>query len=215
MQDKNIKVYHLTSEIPVYVKTSNNNINFNRVLKTIRNSIPPKLYSNTLQEIMVGNFQGLKNKAVDSGYDSGVIYVEEDILRRGEDDVVKNIIHEIGHAIEEDNGNALYSNQDVQTEFLDKRMRLYDALEEQGLEPTLDQFMQFDYDAGFDEYLMGAVGYDTIKKLSDEYMIDPYAFTDLHEYIIMNFEKYAMGDVGSVRKKSSTLYPYLSNMLGG
>lgn len=212
---ENIKVYQLTKHIPVYVNSKDSNVNFNRVLRSVRNIIPEYMFDDTLQEIMIGDFPGLKTKSIQSGYESGVIYLDKDLLNKSEDNIIKNIIHEIGHAIEIESGNILYNNQSIQTEFLDKRMSLFDALEDEGYEPSIENFIKLDYNSDLDNYLMNEVGYDTVYKLSKDYMIDPYAFTDLHEYIIMNFEKYVMGDVGSVKSKSGTLYSYLKDMLRG
>jgi len=212
----NIKVYQLTEHIPVYVKYDNDStVNFNRVLKSVRNAIPEQLYDETLQEIMIGNFDGLKTKSIQGGYESGVIYLDSNLLNKSEDNIIKNIVHEIGHAIEVESGDVLFNNQDIQTEFLDKRMKLYDSLHSMDLDPDMNMFLKLDYNTDFDNYLMNEVGYDVVHEISSDYMIDPYAFTDLHEYIIMNFEKYALGDVLNVKNKSNTVYSYISNMMRG
>jgi hypothetical protein len=212
--NENIKVYNLTNDIPVYVKTDvDTGLNFNRILEIIRSIVPEKLFNNSLQNIMVGNFKGLNNKNVDSGYESGVIYIGEEMLNKSEEEMVESIVHELAHVMEDQTGNAIKNNHDVKAEFLDKRMKLYQDLQEHGLEPDIDEFMNEDYDSRFDSYLMHNVGYDTIKRLSSSYMIDPYAFTDIREYIAMNFEKYALGKVSEVRQKGRVIGEFLGNIL--
>ena len=84
--------------IKVYVKDDlPKDFNLNLALQKVENLVNNKLF-NTVDYIMIGQFDFIESRDLNAAYHDGTIYVTNE--QDDEDDFVDDIIHEIAHAVE-------------------------------------------------------------------------------------------------------------------
>ena len=86
----------------------------------------PKYFASGLDLIIIGQNGEFEERDINAMYQDGAIYVTN--LQMTEEDLLDDIVHELAHAVEENNGEFLYSDELIFKEFMGKRKRL--------LEPT-------------------------------------------------------------------------------
>ena len=144
--------------------------------------------------IYIGQFEVFDRKNFNSVYQDGAIYVTND--QDSVEDMVDDIVHEAAHAIEIPYGYRIYDNGKIETEFLNKRMKLFQLLSSQGYKITdaRNLFLNTEYNQRFDDLLYKEVGYDLLDNLLIGVFVRPYAATSINEYFTTGFVEYHMGD---------------------
>ena len=160
--------------------------------------------------IYVGHFEIFDRKNFNSVYQDGAIYVTND--QDSVEDMVDDIVHEAAHAIEVPYGYKIYDNGKIETEFLNKRMKLFQLLKTQGYEiaDARNLFLNVEYNQKFDDFLYKEVGYNMLDNLLIGVFIRPYAATSINEYFTTGFVEYYMGD----RVHLSEICPRLFDVIG-
>lgn len=176
-------------------------ISFTEVVDKIEENIPQHMFDE-IDEIFVGSFEENDSRALEAHYESGAIYVTNDMVTA--DDYVESIIHETAHSIEQARGFEIYGDQKVQEEFLGKRMTLKRTLDANGYDVEAD-FTDIEYSEDFDLYLYKEVGYDEIGNLTSGLFYSPYAATSVNEYFANGIENFFLGNRKYLKKISPQL----------
>ena len=173
-------------QIIVKDQLNSNDIDIDWVMQQVTGKVPVR-FLEYIDYIIIGQFQELKKRSVNAAYMDGAIYVTN--LQNDEEDMIDDLIHELAHAVEENNFIEIYSDGNIEKEFLSKRERLFHLLD---AEPDLDLdyqlFQKPDYSKSFDNFLYYQVGYPTLTAVSVNLFYSPYAITSLREYFASGFE---------------------------
>ena len=211
---KNKKRNHFTwNGIEVFIKDpiENEEISIDNVLSSIESKIPSHLLKN-IDTIYVGQFDFLKDRNLEAMYENSSIFVTNE--QKDENDMADDIVHEIAHSVEEVHRRFIYSDGELEKEFLNKRKHLYSLLRAEKIDANLSDFMNAEYDRQFDEYLYQAVGYPMLNMLASSVFYSPYAATSLREYFANGFEAfYYFGDYEFIKNSCPKLFLKLSSLM--
>lgn len=199
--------------VEVFIKDpiTNPNISAKRVLKSIEEKIPKHFLSN-VDSIYIGDFDFFKDRNIQAMYENSSIFVTN--KQDDEEDMADDIVHEIAHSIEEMHRHNIYSDGELENEFLNKRKYLYSLLKSEKIEADLTDFMEPVYKREFDDYLYQVVGYPMLNMLGSSIFYSPYAITSLREYFANGFEAfYYFGDYDFIRTSCPKLFKKLSNLM--
>lgn len=166
-------------------------------------------YISYLEGVYVGNFNILKEKSIQAMFIDGVIYVSSNNNENvKEDQVAKDIIHEIGHSLENEFSIDIYGDQVLQREFLSKRKRLFSLLNWDGINLPEEKFLNnTEYNKEIDDILFKKIGYDKLNGIISGLFLSPYSVTDIREYFSNGFETFMTGnDVRYLKKVCPALY---------
>lgn len=188
-------------------------VDLNIVLKKIQKFIPEHFLEN-LDSIYIGNYDFLQDRDLNALYKDGAIYVSP--IQDDNNDMIDDIIHEIAHCVEEQHGLDIYEDGKVETEFLKKRLALYNVLKSQGFnDMPRSAYMQTEYSAEFDEFLYMVVGYPMLTSLTSALYVSPYGATSLREYFANCFEEYfARQNFKEVTRISPAVYEKIDILIG-
>ena len=161
-----------------------------------------------VEMILIGQFQELIDREIQSIWkaEEGTIYVTNE--QDSEEDMIDDLIHEFAHATEDKFGFDLYSDDQIEKEFLQKRRHMHDILSAHGYASSLSPYLELAYNAEFDSFLHKEIGYEKLTFLTAGLFPSPYAATSLREYFATGFEEYFLpnGDRGSLQQMSPALY---------
>jgi len=204
---KNKKVKHFNiAGIEVYEKDQiTDDVDVRMVLSEIIKRIPDHLLSN-VDSIYIGSFDFLKERDVQAAYENSSIFITNE--QDTEEDMMDDIVHEIAHSIEEKYVREIYEDQKIESEFLQKRKKLYEILTEEGLNPDEKMFLDPVYSREMDLYLYEDVGYDRLNFIALSYGLytSAYCATSLREYFANGFEYYFLDDPEYLREICPILY---------
>ena len=126
-----------------------------------------------------------------------------------------DIIHEIAHAVEEKYEKLIYSDREIEKEFIQKRLQLRELLKSKGFTVLeLEKFIDTRYSEEFDAYLHSTLGYAALRILTANIFYSPYAATSLREYFANAFEAfYFRRHTERIRKISPKLYNKLRRLI--
>lgn len=208
---KTLKEYTLFDDIMVVIKDKvHDDINLDFVFKTVNKRIPAHL-SREIDIVYIGQFPQLKARNVESAYLNGAVFLSNLIV--DDDTFINSIIHELAHNVEKIYGREVYGDQKIIDEFIEKRKRLRDTLENKDLfcDPRL--YIQLEYNKLFDDFLYKTVGYDRLAIISTNLFLSPYAATSLREYFANGFEHYFVDENPKYLKSISPQLYYKINSL--
>ena len=184
--------------------------NIDLALKSVESSVPKKFLKN-VDYIFVGDFPEFNIKSVNALYMEGAIYVTNN--QQDEMDMVDDIIHEIAHAVEEEEFLEIYSDGTLEREFLGKRERLFHLLDTEGYDLNYQEFKNPEYTNNFDNVLYFDIGYAVLTPISMNLFYSPYAITSLREYFANGFEAfYFHKDHDKLLRISPVLYTKLEKL---
>tara|TARA_R110002074_G_scaffold1723_1_gene10044 strand:- start:47 stop:745 length:699 start_codon:yes stop_codon:yes gene_type:complete len=204
------KEFSLFSSVQVYINDElPENIDIRHVLGKIETIIPTHFaYGfDTIQIGMIGEFS---RRNINALYKENTIYITNN--QDNDDDMIDDIVHEIAHAAEHVYKKQIYKDKRVENEFLGKRKRLLDNLEQEGYNTREYKNLGPKYSKGFDAFLYKEVGYPLVQTLTMGLFASPYSPTSLREYFATGFEEYYIGDRDYLRKISPNLYMQLSEL---
>tara|TARA_B100000287_G_scaffold412316_1_gene442641 strand:+ start:546 stop:1202 length:657 start_codon:yes stop_codon:yes gene_type:complete len=170
----------------------------------------PKQYLYNIDYVIFGNFDFMRKKQFNASYHEGAIYV----LNTQEDNesVLDDIVHEVGHAVEEQHGSFLYSDGRIEKEFLQKRKLLKIELEKHGYKWTPEAIFKSQYEEALDMFFYDTVGYPIMTVLVQGIYYSPYAATSIHEYFANGFEAFYYHKDPYLKRVSPVLYEKLQTL---
>ena len=209
-QGEQRKEYHIFGRLFYLHKPFIAIIDVQAVINDIESTIPQHLFDE-VDQIMIGDFEFLQDKAREAEFRDGAIYITNQI--GSEKDLAENIIHELSHSIEIKYGHLIYGDMSLRSEFLGKRRRLKSILDANGWETSEEEFNETEYSEEFDSFLYEEIGYIELGAYVSGLFVSPYAVTSLAEYWAVGFEDYFIGDREYVKKISPQLFSKIEGVL--
>ena len=206
------KEYQMSDKINLYIKDPvKNRLSIKNIIDKVTSSVPIHLLGE-IDSIYVGIFDEFEQMDTNAMYKDGAIYVTS--AQESEEDMVDDLVHEIAHSLEVPYGYLIYGDEKVQKEFLAKRKQLYQILDNEGLEPNQDLFLNPEYTKELDLYLYQDVGYDRLNFICNSYGIfcSAYAATSLREYFANGFEHYFLDAPKYLSEISPQLYKKIEEL---
>ena len=179
------------------------------VFNYIGSRIPLYLTSN-IDMIYVGQFPEMEERDINAFYENDAIYITNE--QDDEMDMIEDIVHEVSHAVEHYNREAIYGDGKLQREFIAKRKRL-SALLSQKYDVPSDFNINFEYDRAIDDFLYRVVGYDILNQMCVGIFSSAYAATSLSEYWAKGFEELFIGDRSDLKGLCPVLYKTLTTLV--
>ena len=184
-------------------------VNLEFVLNYIAARVPFYLTQN-IEIIYVGKFPEMEEREINAFYENDAIYVTNE--QEEEMDMIEDIIHEISHAVEQNNQEFIYESGQLQREFLAKRRALSNLLSQKFKVPA-DFDIDVEYDRSIDDFLFRDVGYDALNQICVGIFPSAYACTSVSEYWAKGFEEVFLGDKDSFKQQCPVLYKKLALLL--
>ena len=210
---KNNDSFMIFRDIPVYIKDPlPDNVDILQVLAQVEDRIPIRL-TNGIEGFYVGFFKEFEERNINAMYRDGAIFVTNE--QDNNDDMVDDLIHEIAHAVEDLHAQFIYSDNRIQSEFIGKRIRLRDMLQEYGYLDSHEDldFEDLEYNSELDNYLYKVLGYEKLETFVNGLFITPYATISVREYFATAFEDCLLKDPSYVRKISPMAYIKIESLL--
>ena len=173
--------------------------------------IPKHLLTN-LDVIYIGQFKELAKRELHALYKDASIFASNE--HSSEESMIDDIVHEVAHSVEETFTGLIYSDLEIEKEFLNKRNLLWKILKNQGFNMDLSFYQEVSYNYEFDEFLYKEVGYPKLATHTVNLFHSPYAATSLREYFADGFEAFFMKeDLPRLKKVSPKLFNKLVELL--
>jgi hypothetical protein len=196
-------IYYLNNEIPVWSDDPlPEHINLRAVLDKIEQMMPTA-YFRYVDAVKIGTFPEMIDRELNAMYLDGVLYISN--FQASEEDMYDDIIHEMAHAVEDNNRDLIYGDQRLMVEFLGKRKRLYSILKNEGYDVILEEFLNVNYDQDFDMFLYQDIGYERLNNLVMGLFPGAYSVTSLAEYFATGFERFYMREGNKLSKMCPVL----------
>jgi len=180
------------------------------VLKKVQDLVPFHLVYD-LDAVYIGQFEFLDVHEYTATYRDGAVYVTNRQIF--EKDMIRDIVHEISHMVEEQSESELYGDKSLENEFLKKRRTLSSLLSSEGIRPPALLMRQPEFNPHLDQFFVKTVGYPLLTTLINGIFNSPYAATSLREYFARGFEEFLMGDRFYLQKISPVLYSKLEQLI--
>ena len=207
---KKMKERKLFGKIYVWVKDHPpEEVNIDEALQIIAQKIPEHFFTD-IEALYIGQFPELIKRNLNALLEDGAIYVSNNIFDT--EDLLKNIVHEIAHSIEEKYSDIVYDDSSVINEFVAKRIQLKKVLNLNNYKTTNQDFENINYDENFDNYLYQDIGYPILHTLTTNLFVSPYAATSFREYFANGFEHYYLTDYIGVKSISPKLFLLISKL---
>jgi len=184
-------------------------VDLSKVISLITNNIPAQCYTG-LDNIYIGQYDVLKRREISALHYDNKIFIDNN--QEKEIDFLDDLVHEIAHRFEDKYGEQLYEDGKITTEFLGKRNRLYDLLQQEGEKLNYFDFLNIEYDKEFDFFLYKKIGYDKIRAVAPTLFVRPYAATSLREYFATAFESYYLKGGHTIKKISPNVYEKIRDL---
>ena len=182
------------------------NVDVDIVFKQITSVLPPH-FIRLVDVVYIGSFDFFEDREINSLYMDGAIYVSNE--QDDNNDMKDDVIHEIGHALEDKHHDFIYGDEKVEDEYFAKLKKLKKVLEHEGYSVETFSFFNLEYDPEFDDFLFKQVGYEKLQNLSGGMFLTPYSITSLREYWATGFEEYFLGN----RLDLKNVCPYINKKL--
>lgn len=211
----NKQYYKIFSHTYLYIKDPlPESLDIKQVLAKVSNTLP-KTFLDNVDNIYIGKFDELEQRNVNSVFLDDTLYITN--VQTNEKDLIDDIVHEIGHSVEQSNELLIHTDENLTHEFLSKRQEMYNRIIENwnteihGNPPDEESFLNPDYDKNIDEFLYKTIGYSNLGVLTYDLFLSPYAATSLSEYFADGFEDFYLK--ADERKTIQQLCPQLFSVL--
>jgi hypothetical protein len=203
--------YFFDGNVFVFEKDSlPRDFNLDFVLKKVQDLVSRHLIFD-LDAVYIGQFDFLDKHQYTATYRDGAIYVTNQQI--SEKDMIRDIVHEVSHMVEEQNEAELYGDRSLENEFLKKRRSLSSLLSSEGIRPPALLMGRPEFNPHLDQFFVKTVGYPLLITLINGIFNSPYAVTSLREYFARGFEEFLMGDRFYLKKISPVLYSKLEELI--
>ena len=207
---KKLKDQYQMNGVQVFIKDSlPEEIDPDFIFNYVGSRIPLFLTTN-IDMIYVGQFPEMKEREINAFYENDAIYITNE--QDDEMDMIEDIVHEVSHAVEHYNREAIYGDGKLQREFIAKRKRL-SALLSQKFDVPNDFNINFEYDRAIDDFLYRDVGYDLLNQITVGIFPSAYAATSVSEYWAKGFEELFIGEKTSLKNLCPVLYKKLLGLI--
>jgi hypothetical protein len=209
-RSKRMKDHFSLNGVSVIIKDAlPQEVNLEFVLNYISARVPFYLTQN-IEIIYVGKFPEMKEREINAFYENDAIYVTNE--QEEEMDMIEDIIHEISHAVEQNNQEFIYESGQLQREFLGKRRALSNLLSQKFKVPA-DFDIDVEYDRAIDDFLFRDVGYDALNQICVGIFPSAYACTSVSEYWAKGFEELFIGETNDLKQMCPVLYKTLALLI--
>ena len=203
---KKLKDQYQMNGVQVFIKDSlPEEIAPDFIFNYVGSRIPLFLTTN-IDMIYVGQFPEMKEREINAFYENDAIYITNE--QDDEMDMIEDIVHEVSHAVEHYNREAIYGDGKLQREFIAKRKRLSTLLSQKFDVPN-DFNINFEYDRAIDDFLYRDVGYDLLNQITVGIFPSAYAATSVSEYWANGFEELFIGEKTSLKNMCPVLFKKL------
>ena len=127
-------------------------------------------------------------------------------------DVIDDIVHEIGHSVEETYESSVYGDGALEHEFLQKRQMLKVEFENSDIFIPDSFYEDPEYNEVLDDIFSNKIGYPIMTTLSQGIYYSPYGATSLKEYFANGFEAYFYHKDLYLKKVSPVLFSILEKL---
>ena len=127
-------------------------------------------------------------------------------------DLKDDIIHELGHAVEQKYYEPLFEDQEIKNEYFGKIKKLKNYIIFEGLPLKKVNFFNESYNKEFDDYLMNTIGYDKLRYFTKDLFLDVYSITSLSEYFATGFEDYFSGNKKTLKNTCPILFSKIDEL---
>ena len=206
--------YLLSGTIPVYILNNlPTQVNFNNIIKALEKNIPAQILK-MIEGIYVGEFKELKDRNIQAMYKDGVIYLSSfknnpDVSEKW---IVRDICHELAHAVEDNLGQEIYSDGKIEQEFNGKKQKLFSLLAHAGYHFAKEILFDDRLVNYLDNLLYKEIGYDKLSLIIPGLFTSPYSITSIREYFANGMEEYLFGNSKNLKKTCPALYNKLENI---
>jgi hypothetical protein len=213
---KERKEYYLY-DVPVYILNPlPPHIDFNEVLEDLK-SLVPYVFLEGLEGIYVGEFPELKDRDIQAMLKDGAIYLSsfKDLPSITNEIIVKDIVHELAHLLEDRDYYEIYGDGTVEAEYVGKKKKLVDILRANGISFNGMGALFFSDENvdELDDFLYKQLGYESLSSITPGLFLNPYAVTSIREYFASGFEEYILGDVYYLKEISPQLYQTIDKIM--
>ena len=209
-RSKRLKDQYQMNGVQVFIKDSlPEQVDPDFVFNYVGSRIPLYLTTN-IDMIYVGKFPEMEERDINAFYENDAIYVTSE--QDDEMDMIEDIVHEVSHAVEHYNREAIYGDGKLQREFIAKRKRL-SALLSQKYDVPSDFNINFEYDRAIDDFLYRVVGYDILNQVCVGIFPSAYAATSVSEYWAKGFEELFIGDQTNLKQLCPVLYTKMALLI--
>ena len=171
-------------------------------------------FLNCVDGIYITHLPEFDKRNINAIFKDNAIYVTN--RQDSVEDLLDDIVHELGHALEDRFNKVIYDDCQLQSEFLHKRDELWDRLSERNHQPKhigRDRFLTVDYNKSLDKWFAEDFGYDNLRNIANDLFASPYGATSLREYWANGFENYLMGNKEKVKSSSPILFDKIEEIL--
>ena len=210
------KEYYLY-DIPIHIINSfPDHISISNILDDLRDAVPYEFFSG-LDGIYVGEFPELRDREVQAILKDSAIYLSsyEQHPEVTEEIIIKDIIHELGHLLENKFPYEVYGDNSIEKEYVGKKKRLVELLRANGISfhGMGHLFFSDESTDELDNFLFKRLGYENLSALTPGLFLSPYSVTSLREYFAEGFTQYVNGDLHYLKEICPALYNKLNSLL--
>jgi hypothetical protein len=206
------KEYELFGRITVQIANPlPSGVNIKSVIKQIENNLPEHIVYD-VDAVYIGDFDALNNREVDSLYISGSVLVSNE--QGSNKQLFDTLMHEFAHAAEEVASGFIYSDGEIDSEFLGKRVYLFNILKDD-YQIDKKMFKNLQFSQPFDDFLNHEIGYENLGVVTSNLFLSPYACTSIREYFANGFEHYFRSSPEEVQRISPAVYRKVLDLLRG
>jgi len=213
-QNNRNEFHLLAGQIPVYmINKLPTHIDFKEIIKALEDNISAQIL-NLIEGIYIGDFKELEDRNVQAMFKDGVIYLSSfsETHLVSNEIILKNICHELAHAVEDNFGRDIYADGRIEAEYNGKKEKLFSLLSHEGYHFPKKLFFDEDYVDELDILLHDKIGYDKISLIIPGLFVSPYSITSIREYFANGMEDYLVGDSDYIKKISPVLYKKLEEL---
>lgn len=170
----------------------------------------PKSITRNLDYIIFGSFDFLKKQNYAAAYKDGAIYVSNS--QENNLNVLDDIVHEIGHSVEDNYHEVIYGDGMLKKEFLRKREILRVELSKENIQIPKEIMSNPEYQEGLDIFFSDKIGYPKMTSIVQGIFYSPYGATSLREYFANGFEAHYYHRDIYLQKVSPILYEKIQKL---
>jgi len=206
-RNKSLPEYHFGKTQVLVKDPFENDIDLASVFTKV-NYLIPDHFIRLIDVVYIGEFDIFAERKVNAYFLDDALYISND--QDDEEDIIDDIIHEIGHAVEKRYDDFVYGDGKIEDEFILKRSRLKRILQNQDYDVEKYNFLDTEYNKELDFFLLDEVGYDVLSILSVELFLDPYSATSLSEYFSNGFLEFYLKNSVSLKELCPYIYKKLT-----
>ena len=208
---KERREFTIFNNIQVFVKDAlPQGIELTNVIMDLEDSIPAHLFYE-VETVLIGQFKEIEDRGLRAVYLDGGIYVTN--KQPSEEQLFEDIVHEVAHAVEKMFQAQIYSDNEIEKEYLGKKKRFLDLLSAGGVKIPNRLRYETEYSKLFDEFLFYQLGYEAVAPYCQGLFLSPYSSVSISEYFATGFEHYfVQSDLDYVRKISPQLFEKLKKI---